>query len=182
MKALQEVAEQQEMTWTKTKSKGVFKPEYELRAGNDVLATLRWKEAFGSLAEGETTSGRWTFKRCGFFRPRVTVRPAGQDVDAAVFILTQWDGSGLVEFPDGRKFRWFRTSFWSATYTFAELHGATLLQFDPNWLGTSAKLEIKPAAKSLPELSLLALLGWYLLILMNQDSSAAAAGAVVVVS
>ena len=142
-----------------------------------MLATLRWREVFGSLAEGETTTGHWTFKYCGFFRPRVTVRPAGQDVDAAVFMRTQWGGSGLVEFPDGRKFRWFRTSFWSATYTFAELHGATLLQFqlDPNWLGTSAKLEIKPAAKGLPELSLLALLGWYLLILRNRNSSATVA-------
>ena len=166
MKQLQEVGEQQKIAWAK--SKGIFKPEYELRSGNDVLATLRWREVFGPLAEGQAADGHWTFNCGGFFRQRVTVRLAGQDADLAVF-RWPWRGSGLVEFQDGRKFRFFRTpDFWCRTYAFEDIHGQQFLQFDLNWFGTSVKLETKPMAKSLPELTLLSILGLYILILMKQ--------------
>jgi hypothetical protein len=41
------------------------------RAGDAILATLRWENLLGSLATGETAEGRWTLKRAGFLRPRV---------------------------------------------------------------------------------------------------------------
>jgi len=54
-----------------------------LRAGDDLVATLRFQR--GSLADAEAEGHHWTFKRQGFWQPRVTVRLAGSDADVAVF-------------------------------------------------------------------------------------------------
>ena len=53
----------QELTWTQT---GCRKPEYELRADDEIVATLRWQR--GSLAVAETANGRWSFNRPGVGR------------------------------------------------------------------------------------------------------------------
>jgi hypothetical protein len=44
-----------------------LKQEFELRAGDDVIATLRWQRS--SLAIAETADQSWTFKREGFWHP-----------------------------------------------------------------------------------------------------------------
>jgi hypothetical protein len=62
MKAIPEVADQP-LRWTRP---ALLKREYELRAWDDVVATLRWQKTFGSLALAETADGTWTFKRSGF--------------------------------------------------------------------------------------------------------------------
>ena len=55
---------------------------YELRAGEEIVGTLCWER--GSLAVAEVAEGRWTFKRVGCWRPRVSVRQAGSDTDWAI--------------------------------------------------------------------------------------------------
>ena len=54
---------------------------YELRAGQQLLATLRWQRK--TLAEAESADARWTFKREVFWHPQVTIRTAGSDENAA---------------------------------------------------------------------------------------------------
>lgn len=73
MKSIREVADQP-LQWTQPKT---LKREYELRAGNDVVAFLRWEKASGSLA--------------------VTVRLAGSESEVAVFRPTGWGGQGVLE-------------------------------------------------------------------------------------
>ena len=68
MRLIQEAADQ-ELLWRQTHA---LKQEYALRAGDEVLATLRWQKPFGSLALAKTAEGGWTFKRSGFWQPRVT--------------------------------------------------------------------------------------------------------------
>jgi hypothetical protein len=55
----------------------------------------------GSLANAGSADGDWTFKRSGFWNPRVTARVAGSDTDIAVF-RPRWMGGGTLELPDGR--------------------------------------------------------------------------------
>ena len=51
---------------------GCRRPEYELWAADEAVATLRWQG--DSLAVAETAEGRWSFERPGFRRSRVSVR------------------------------------------------------------------------------------------------------------
>ena len=83
MRSISETAGQ-ELLWIQP---AAFQREHELRAGDDVVATLKFQR--GSLADAEAPDGYWTFKRQGFWQPRVTVRAAGSDADLATFILWQ---------------------------------------------------------------------------------------------
>src|SRR5262245_10227010 len=70
----------QELQWVRPSARRKYD---ELRSGEETVATLRWQK--GSLAVAEVGDGRWTFKRQGFWRQRVTVRREGSDVDIAGF-------------------------------------------------------------------------------------------------
>ena len=45
-----------------------WKMQYELRAGDELIATLRFRSSFGSFATAESADGCWTFKRVGFWQ------------------------------------------------------------------------------------------------------------------
>jgi len=152
-----------------------IKHEFELRSGAELCGTLRWEKAFGSLASSTSEDGQWTFKRVGFLNPRVTVRQPGSDMDIAIF-KPGWTGSGVLEFPNGRRFQWEHQDFWRLQWTFQEA-SQELLRFKSkaSSLKMNVRVDLAPSVKSLPEASLLASLGMYLLVLMRDDSVAASA-------
>jgi len=152
-----------------------WREAYELRAGDDLVATLRFRSAFGSFATAETADACWTFKRVGFWTTRVTVRQCGADEDLAIFHNNTWNGGGTLEFAGGRRYL-ASTNFWQTRYELQTAAGETLLRFDiGGFFRHSAQVAIESAALRLTELPLLITLGWYLAVMMHQDSSAAAA-------
>jgi hypothetical protein len=169
MKSIHEFANQ-ELLWVQPKA---LQRTYELRAGDDVVATLRWEKAWGSLVTAVTAKRQWTFKRVGFLHPRVTIRQAGSESDLALVEL-RWHGGGDVQFANGRRFHWRNTSFWRGEWAFITLEGEKLIQFKHRFSLTKMKghVEIEAGARALPELSLLAALGWYLMGLMSEDAAA----------
>jgi hypothetical protein len=181
MRSIREVAEQT-LRWTQPSA---LAREYELRAGDETLATLRWQKAFGSLALAESADGEWTFKRSGFLSPRVTVRAPGSETELAVF-RPGWRGEGALRLSDGRGYQWANTSFWRSEWAFADEAGEPLVRFKTEFEPTTGFAFFKQAAEvtfehrghSLADLSLLTLLGWYLMVLMAEDAAGAAAGAV----
>ncbi len=160
---------------------------FELRAGEELFAVLEFPKPFGSLAVASTEEERWSFKRAGFFSPRVTVRSEGSESDLAVF-RPKWTGNeGTLQFPDGAAYIWKTANFWATQYLWQKETGEPLILYkqgiEDAGLGdlfkTQARVEIQPAAQGLKELPLLVLLGWYLMILKQQDDSAVAATAAV---
>ena len=152
-----------------------IKHEFDLRSEDELCGTLLWKKAFGSLASATSSDGQWTFKRVGFLNPRVTIRQPGSDLDIAMF-KPSWTGSGVLEFPSGRRFQWEHKDFWRLEWTFQEA-GQELLRFKSkaSSLKMKVRVDLSPSVKNLPEASLLASLGMYLLVLMRDDSAAASA-------
>jgi hypothetical protein len=151
--------------------------EHELRAADDVVATLRFQR--GSLAEAEAEGHHWTFKRQGFWQPRVTVRAPGSDADVAVF-RPRWAGGGTLDFADGRSVRLSSANFWQSQWVWQE-KDQPLILFKGRHGIVKAKgaVEIQPGAESRPDTPLLVLLGWYLILLHADDTAAATAGATV---
>lgn len=151
-----------------------WREAYELRAGDDLAATLRFRSAFGSFATAETAEDCWTFKRVGFWTTRVTVRLCDSVEDLAVFHNNTWKGGGALQFSDGRRYP-ASTNFWQTRYEFQADAGEPLVRFDIGGVfRQSAAVTIQPAALRLAELPLLITLGWYLAVMMHQDSAAAA--------
>lgn len=167
-----------ELVWVRT---GARTRAYELRAQDDVVATLRWQK--GAVAEAATADGRWTFKRQGFWHPRVTVRALGSETDLAVF-RASWTGSGILELPAERTFRWSAVNFWRSQWAWHDVGGQPLALFKSSGHGRTpagGRVAIAPAAASIPELSLLLLLGWYLMVLRIRDESDSTAATMVAV-
>ena len=165
----------QELLWIQP---AALKRQHELRAGDDVVATLTFQR--GSLADGEAAGGHWTFKRQGFWQPRVTVRTAGSDVDLAVF-HPRWVGGGTLEFPDGRAARLSSANFWQSEWVWQE-NEKPLIRFTGRhgFIKANGAVEIQPDAAALADLAMLVLLGWYLILLHAEDSAAASSAASVV--
>ncbi|HXF06806.1 MAG TPA: hypothetical protein VNM72_15540 [Blastocatellia bacterium] len=155
----------QELMWVQPKR---LTRRYELRVGEDVLATLQWQEMFGSLAVAESADGQWTLKRSGFLRARVTIRVAGSDCDSAVFVAGWW-GNGILEFLGGPRFIWKPLNFWRSEWAWTGVDGALLLRVKRKftWTKVEGRVQIEPTAGSVPQLSLLAILGWYLVVILS---------------
>jgi hypothetical protein len=152
-----------------------MKMEYELQAGQELTARLRFRSSFGSFATAESADGCWTFKRVGFFQTHVSIRRCGDETDLAVFRNNTWKGGGTLEFPSG--FRYLATTnFWQTHLDFQTENGGSLVSFHSGgFIHLSADVEIAPVGALLGELPLLVLLGWYLVIMMHQDSAAVVA-------
>ncbi len=148
-----------------------WKMEYELRAGDELIATLRFRSSFGSFATAESADGCWTFKRVGFWQTRVTIRGCGSDMDLAMFKNNTWSGGGTVELPDGRKIL-ATTNLWRTNFEFKTEAGETLIRFKTGGLvHLSAKVEIQPDAAGVPELRWVVMFGWYLAVMMYMDTA-----------
>jgi hypothetical protein len=175
MKKLSELVER-DLEWVQPSA---ARREFELRDGGDVVATLRFRSALGSFATAETAEGSWTFKRVGFWSPRVTVCVAGTDREIASFRNNTWTGGGTLELSGGRALR-ASTNLWMSNYDFRNEADEPLVRYRKlgGLIHLSAKVEILRAAAGVPELSWLVVFAWYLAIKMRDDAaSGAAAGA-----
>lgn len=94
-----------------------MKMEYELRAGDMIAATLRFRSSFGSFATAASADGSWTFKRVGFWQTKVTVRANEAEADLAAFKSNTGSGGETLELPDGRKYP-ANTNFWATQCEF----------------------------------------------------------------
>ena len=155
---------------------------FELRDGERLLGTLHFPRFGGSLATASFTAGEWTFKRVGFFRPRVTVRPSGQEVDLAVYRPKGWGSEGELQFVGGHSYGWKPANFWATRYAFVDDAERAVVTFKPGaeegkWSDLfkyQALVEIDPSVYDREELPILVSLGWYLMILHHDDSAGAA--------
>jgi len=174
MKRIVEVVGQP-LEWTKPSA---LTMQYELRAGDAIVATLGFRSSFGSFATGQSAEGCWTFKRVGFWQTRVTVRECNGEKEVGQFRNNIWKGGGGLELPDGRRFL-ATTNIWQSKLEFQDESGAPLIQLKSRGvIHEAAAVEIPPPRIEIPELSLMVLLAWYVVVMMHQDTTGATAAAV----
>lgn len=155
---------EQALTWipSTSRSRG-----YELCASGEIFATLHWTQPGTMLATARAADGRWIFRQETTPHSFVTIWPAQPAAGHAVF--EPGSGGGILGLPDGQIFHWGCTrgldrSEW--------VNNGPLLRIRKE---TSAgrnigHVAIEPAASVLQWLSLLALLGWYLMGPVTADS------------
>lgn len=139
----------------------------ELRHGDEIYALLRWHSAFKALASGETADGTWKFKLEGFlFKQWVTIHPAGGDEIIAVFQALP-SLNGVLEFAHGPSYYW-DSNFWLTKWIWTDTDGSELMRVHRNLsLRAEGTVEIEPQWAETPEIPLLTVLGWYLIILLT---------------
>ncbi len=162
-----------ELLWTPSRT---ARRTYELGAGDQVLAVLVqpiwWRES----RIGAAADGTWTFARVGVFRPRVVITDAGSGAEIASMARSGWTGSGALTLPDGRHYQWRSGSVWGSKWAWLDAAGQPLMRFNQfGVLNTQCTVAIEPPATMDPHLTLLAMLGWYLMLLTRDDDAATAA-------
>ena len=159
----------QHLVWEKPRA---MSKEFELRAGEEVLATLKWSKGWWStLAEAASAGGKWTFKRSGFLKSKTTARLPGSESDLATF-EQNWRGAGILQLSSGSTYRWEKDAFWGARFAWKDATGNPLVRFRYRAL-KSGEVEVTPSAASVSDLPLLVVLGWYVLVSSVQESVAA---------
>jgi hypothetical protein len=171
MRTINEVATG-ELVWVQPAR---LKQEFELHASDEVVGTLRFERS--SLAIGETADQRWTFKREGFWHPRITVRVQGSDANVALF-SPGWAGGGTLDL-GGRQLRFVAANLWHSQWDWVDAQNKPVVHFKSHQglLKTEGQVEIETEAIQSPDLPLLVVLGWYLLVLFARDAAASSAGA-----
>ena len=133
---------------------------YALRAGDAVLATLHWPRHGAGLVAARSAEGRWVFQQGHAPHAQVNIWPADSYAGTGIF-EPGW-GGGIVRLANGPTFRWGRTRALDRAEWVDE---GPLLRFrrDASASPTIGYVTVEPAARDLPQLALLALLGWFLL-------------------
>ena len=153
----------------------LMEPAFELRFSEEILGTLRFKNSFGSLAEGTMAEGKWSLKRLGFLKTHVTIRQADDQRNVAVYFNNTWSQGGTLELPDGRKYQ-ANSNFWHSQFEFTDMQENPILRFtNIGGFKLHAQLEILPLGKDLTEIPWMVLLGWYLAVMTSRDGEMVAA-------
>jgi hypothetical protein len=164
MKSLNEFIGQ-ELQWVRPH---LLRSEYELRAGDELLARIYLKGAFKSQVYVESADGHWMIERKGL-RQTISILLPDTYTELATIKRGRSDQATLF-FPDGREYRWQRTSFWHDGWTWLNNEGTPLLH-----VKRGAHIQLEPAAQGLPELALLITLGWYLHKQQQEEAATIAA-------
>lgn len=177
MKAFRELTHQV----LKLQQPSARKLEYELCVDNELVGTLHWPKALGSLCVAETADGSWTFKRQGFFNFRVTARVAGSDQDVLIYRYN-WTGmTGTMEHIDGRQFDLGWPNLWRNRFALVQKaaqgedqgEDVELLVVKINFtiLRGSADVAIQPRLAQTEDGALLAMFSCYLALMAYDDLS-----------
>ena len=141
--------------------------EYELRAGDELLARLHWNRGFTSRVHAETVDSNWVIECKGI---RQTITALALDAQAELATIKRgMSGQATFLFADGREYRWQCTSFWRDVWTWVSNEGTPLLH-----LKRGAHVHLEPAAQDLSDLALLTTLGWYLHKQQEEEAALAA--------
>ena len=177
MKAIREAAGQ-DLQW-RGKKVGLFaKDEFELRSGDEVLAMLHAREKGTDWTCGEAAEGRWALQSRNIGSGEILVITE-LDSQAEIAVVKRGRKHGLfqrdndfLEFSDGRIVTWKKASMWHDEWDWVDSDGRPLIHFQRGHY-----VVIEPLALSLPELSLLVIVGWQLLKLQEEARTKAAIAA-----
>ncbi|HEY45929.1 MAG: hypothetical protein AMJ88_03690 [Anaerolineae bacterium SM23_ 63] len=153
--------------------------EFELRAGDDLVGRLYWPKWLSDRAVARCADGVWLIDRLGFFRDKIVVTDMGSRNKVGSFV-PNWLGDGRLSLINGRVYQWYKTKAFSNSWAFVDKNDVVLLEIH-DWMRCfkhEADVKLRIGAASLPELTLLVLIGWYLVYMYIQDTAAVVAACV----
>lgn len=170
----------QELVWESSRT---AKRTYELRAGEQVLATLTQPSAWNQRRVASSDEGTFTLARVGFFKQRIVIADAISNAEVANMPPSGWSGKGTLTLPDGRIYHWRKSGFWGMKWTWLDSAEQPLMSFKQiGGFRARCAVTIEPAAATDPHLALLAQLGWFQMLLARDDAANSAAASSVAVT
>ncbi|MEX2115618.1 MAG: hypothetical protein WEB37_01925 [Bacteroidota bacterium] len=93
----------------------VWKLEYEVRSGDEVVGTIRFLQILSRRAEAESADGRWIIEDKGFFRQKLSVSRADDQKPVADYVFRAF-GQNTIRLSETRILR-FKRDFWKREYS-----------------------------------------------------------------
>jgi hypothetical protein len=151
-----------------------WRPAWTLFAGEAPVMSLRIRGTFGVIAEGATASERWLVHRQLPGNLLVTRDGAAKDEWLARY-SAGWFSGGRIDRTGRDALLWRRESFWTARYGIQTFDKLPLVRLQPHFsfmlARHEASIELQDGARRLPDLPVLLMLGW-LLVLRSRRSHA----------
>ena len=149
-----------------------FKSEYELRFGDDLVATMKLPKMLSSAAVFHCEEGTWNIERVGFLSSKTVVHAGTSNAEIASYTARAWKGGGIVELSEGRKLE-LRTNIWKSTFEWVTDAGETIVHMKGRgFLKYCVDIRMNRSALKWPELPWLVALMFYQMIMMRRDSAA----------
>jgi hypothetical protein len=157
------------LTWSKISRNR----SYELKLNDEVVGTLEHPSFWSSSFVAESQSGRWTFRRGGWFGAGSEVLDSSSQQRIATF-KSVWGGGGTLTFNDGQQFQLECNGWWRPVWSVVGRGGETVLR-----LHTREKTVDMPNVGSVPDtrLSVLIMFTWYRVLQAEEDAAATAVAA-----
>ncbi len=153
----------------------IIRRVYEIRNGDERTGGLSFDGFFGSRAAGDWRGESWTFATSGFLRPRTSIRHSGSQAEIASFQSSLWSRTGILTFPDGRRFACTSDTRENDLHI-ATAGGETAIRFAVRGsLALSVDIAVVRMSKEIP---LLLLLGCYLVAVAEEEKAGAVAATV----
>lgn len=129
----------------------------EIIGDGKIIAHLSWPESFGPNAIGESADGKWDIKRKGYFKYQYSVLNKDSQLLEGTFVRS-WDT--LLTLSGGDIYR-FDRSFWLPTHAWFTSDNTPIIRFFLRGLRYVIRIEV--GALKIKDLSLLAILGLYII-------------------
>lgn len=137
--------------------------------GADVVGELSYAKSAGTLARAESGDAIWTFKRCGLWKPYISIRKEGTHTNLARIILG-WHNVLMSE-PPLRRVHFRNSSFWHNEWSWVTDEDETIMKFKPaHDHHMRGKILIHEKFRQDGWLMMMALLGWYMLVSLEDEA------------
>ena len=144
-------------------------PLFQLRKGEEIIANLKFKNAFGSYAEGTLNENTWTFKTQGFLKTHATIREKGRDENVALYRNNTWSEGGTLELPGNVQLT-ANSNYWDEQFEFVGPAGQKIMQFTTiSGMKLHANFRLPEMSEFVMKYPWMILLGWYLVVMISRD-------------
>jgi hypothetical protein len=160
--------------------KGALSKESALTEGGEKVAIMVFSGYLGRVAVGEYSGKRYRFVREGVLRPvtRVLTADLGEEV-ATIRLKWRYSEKADIDLANGQVLRLFSHGIASRTWILKDEQGREICALVEKWglLRSTGTFRTNDVIKGDPEVLFLALLIWYIVMIVSYQESAAGAGA-----
>ncbi len=171
-----------ELYWEQPK---LSQRSFVLRSPEDSFAQLDFTSSFNATASASSADGSWIIQQMGFLSDHVSIQIVDSELELANY-QPDWMGtSGEIQFSMGGKYRWNVIGLMGSKFCISRVDGPGLITYVSgarnrkitNLFKQQAQMVIAPDTWQIKHLSVLVLLGWYLVIMHYEEAAVIASTA-----
>jgi hypothetical protein len=144
------------------------KKYYEIKSGDDLYGTVELLNNAGTLSRIETMNGSFTVKRCGFFKPYITLRKEKSTTDETIVYLNMNGNTQMII--NGEEFNFCMVNLWKNQWGWMNARHQVVVRYKPTVAGTiKGDVEVSKDFTYSPSIELIAILGVYFLTHLEDE-------------